>query len=564
MVEINIKNDGMIAEMKLFPEKDEMLSIEYLKEMLYLEGIQAGIKESALEELVKKKRYGVSTTVAVGRDAVDGEDGYYDYFFVTEEESKGPRILEDGSVDYTMSFTNVVEGDLVAEYHQRTTGTYGYNVYAAMIPPKVGKELRPLRCKGVRIDENRYYAEKPGLVTKRGNQLVILDILDINGDVDQTVGNLEFNGDIRVHGSILANLSVSAKGSVIVDGVVESAYVKAEKDIYIAKGVHGQGSGRLEADENVFATFIDHGFVHAGGNVDIDYTVGSFVEAEGRVKAEGHYGSIVGGIITAVGGVEVGTLGNYVGINTQIYAGINNKMRKEMDSLLLQLQKLRDAKEACHIASDVRAHVEMIDDVRSRIMELEEKQRSCIAAPIIVNERIYPGAKCYLSGVMAPNLLGRRGFELRNIRYSVVCRKTGTFSLGEIESGSRNEDDDKKPKLLIIDDEASVLNSISDMLWGGYRVFTAQGGGKARIFLEKNSVDLILLDYKMPGEGGAEVLKNLRKNKDTKDVPVLFMTDPEDRNKIMDCLELRPAGYVIKPIDNLALQDKIKAALYAD
>lgn len=565
MVEIKIIDNGMSAEIKVSPETEEIITVEYIKEMLHLEGVQAGVKEEVINDIVANKDYGRFIGVAAGKVAVNGKDGHYEYHFITEEESKLPRILEDGSVDYSMAFTNVASGDLVAEYFPRTTGTYGHNVYAAMIPPKMGKELRPLRCKGVKFEDNKYYAEKDGMVTMVGNQIVIRDVLDINGDVDQNVGNLDFKGDIHVHGSILSSLSVKAEGSVIVDGVIESANIKAEKDVIVAKGIHGNGVGRVEADGSVSAVFIDHGFVYAGGSVKMDYAVGSLIEARDTVKAEGHYSSIVGGIITGINGVEAGVLGNIAEVSTHVYAGITSKMRADLESLVEQVQELKDDSGMIADDAEFAKQLETIEELRSKILSIESEHKACRMSPIIVQKAIYPGVKCYLSGLQAPNLLGRKGFELRNIRHKVVCRKIGTYSPADIDVTrvyEEIEDEPKvRPRILVIDDDFDTLHTISETLQDNYHVLVARKGSSARKILEKKETDLILVSYSMSDESGVMILRGLKKREVVKDVPVVFLIGAKDKGNIMECLELNPAGYAAKPIESEELLKKLKEIL---
>lgn len=565
MVEVKIGNKGMTAEVKVSPEEGEVIDEKYVKQMLQLEGVQAGIQSSVLRYIVENKVYNQFVLVAKGKDAVDGVDGFYDFHFVTTNNNKAPRIKEDGSVDYTMAITNINKDDLVAEYHPRTTGTYGYNVFATMLPPKMGKELKPLRYKGVRMEENKYYAEKNGLITMKDDTLLILDVLEIKGDVDQTVGNLNFNGDIKVHGSILSNMVVKAQGSIMVDSVIESAFVSAEKDIFVAKGVHGNGMGKVEAAGNVCATFIDHGCVYAGGDVKIDYSVGSEIEARGKIIAEGNYGLIVGGTVSAVNGVEAGSLGNNAEIPTRIYAGITRKMRKEVEDIKLEIQKLKDESEKIKQDSEFELQMEAIEELRNKILVIEEQQRGCRTSPIIIHNNVFPGVKCYLSEVLAPDLAGRKEIEVRNIRAGVVCRKAGTFTAEEIGKFRQIEEEPKvKPRILAVDDDPKVLHMVNEMLRDSYKVSVARGGASARKFLESKSADLILLDYMMPDENGAEVLKSFRKKDETKDIPVVFLTALEDRKKIMECLSLRPAGYVAKPVDSRTLHNKLMAVLSID
>lgn len=78
---------------------------------------------------------------------------------------------------------------------------------------------------------------------------------------------------------------------------------------------------------------------------------------------------------------------------------------------------------------------------------------------------------------------------------------------------------------------------------------TAVSGKIALNFLKNRKTDLILLDYEMPVENGPEVLKKLRENEETKDIPVVFLTGINDREKIQKVLAMKPQGYLLKPIE---------------
>lgn len=565
MIEVRVSEDGMLAEVGVFPETGEIINMKTIRETLQLEGVQAGIEEPVIELLLDKKIYGQFIPVAKGKEAVNGVSGSYDFYFVTEEENKLPKILEDGSVDYTKTITNVTAGDLLAEYHPRRIGSYGYNVFATMLPPINGEELKPLRCKNVRVEGNKYYAEKDGYVSMQGDLLEIQDILDIRGDVDQTVGDLNFNGDVRIHGSILSGISVTAQGSVIVDGVIEDAKVRAHKDIMVGKGIHGQGGTKIEADGNVSANFIDHAIVSAGGNIDFDYAVNSIIDAEGSVRAKGNYGSIVGGKVTGASGVEAVAYGNDAEIPTKIAVGVSQKKQQQLKNYKLQLRELEERVAGFEEEEVPELIMTMLADVKVKIWEMEKQQRIDKCSPIIIHSAIHPGVRCYLNDVLAGDISGRQGVELRNIRSRVICKRIGKFSEAELAALITPTDGEvlakKKPKILAIDDDVRMLRTINEMLRFDYQVSVTKSGEEARRFLAKKKADLILLDYMMPEENGVEVLKSLRGNEETAQIPVIFLTGLDDRKKILECLALRPAGYVVKPVDREKLFAKLKAVL---
>lgn len=115
--------------------------------------------------------------------------------------------------------------------------------------------------------------------------------------------------------------------------------------------------------------------------------------------------------------------------------------------------------------------------------------------------------------------------------------------------------------ILVVDDDSSVLKLIKGYLSEQYDVATAINGKVAMKFLENKRTDLILLDYEMPEENGAEVLNQIRSSEKLKNLPVVFLTGVSDREKIQEVLVLKPQGYLLKPIDMERLSSTIEGIL---
>lgn len=92
-----------------------------------------------------------------------------------------------------------------------------------------------------------------------------------------------------------------------------------------------------------------------------------------------------------------------------------------------------------------------------------------------------------------------------------------------------------KKKILIVDDEEDIVNLVRLILEdAGYEVFAATNGVQALEKIRGNPFDLVLLDVMMPMLSGWEVLKELRENSNTREVPVALLTaraSPRDDNR---------------------------------
>ncbi len=115
--------------------------------------------------------------------------------------------------------------------------------------------------------------------------------------------------------------------------------------------------------------------------------------------------------------------------------------------------------------------------------------------------------------------------------------------------------EDNKPRkhVLVVDDDVRMLRMIKKYLENDYDVATAVNGKVALKFLETKHTDLILLDYEMPVEDGPSVLEKIRKDERLKILPVIFLTGVSSKDKIQEVLQLRPQGYLLKPINRQRL-----------
>jgi CheY-like chemotaxis protein len=126
----------------------------------------------------------------------------------------------------------------------------------------------------------------------------------------------------------------------------------------------------------------------------------------------------------------------------------------------------------------------------------------------------------------------------------------------------------QKKRILVVDDDGTMLRTIKGWLSEKYQVFMVNSGMAAITFLAKNEVDLILLDREMPVTTGPKVLEMLRSEPSTSNIPVMFLTVKSDKESVMQVLPLKPEKYLLKTmppaelvanIDEFFEKQKIKA-----
>ncbi|MCR5303360.1 MAG: response regulator, partial [Lachnospiraceae bacterium] len=120
---------------------------------------------------------------------------------------------------------------------------------------------------------------------------------------------------------------------------------------------------------------------------------------------------------------------------------------------------------------------------------------------------------------------------------------------------------DSRRHILVVDDNPLTLRNLKSILEDHYKVSLANSGMKAMTSIGKERPDLILLDYEMPVCDGRQTLEMIKADEEMCDIPVIFLTGVNDREHIEAVLKLQPAGYLLKPVVQDMLLEKIEQAI---
>jgi two-component system, chemotaxis family, chemotaxis protein CheY len=117
--------------------------------------------------------------------------------------------------------------------------------------------------------------------------------------------------------------------------------------------------------------------------------------------------------------------------------------------------------------------------------------------------------------------------------------------------------------VLVVDDVMTmrriVRNILRDLQFKN--IIDAEDGAEAVRILETQKVDLIVSDWNMPVMTGLELLKWVRANGKTKDVPFLMVTAEAQKENIMEALKAKVNGYMVKPFTPQGLAEKLARIL---
>lgn len=426
-IQILISRDKMEVTLQIdFPPNCRPVTLEEVTKKLQESGVVFGVDEDAVKTAYQ--RPGFKVTCAKGQPAVEGTNAYIQYY--TSAENKGrPVELENGRVDFKSLnlFTVVEQGQLLAEKIPATSGTSGIDVLGQPIAAKAGKDiLFPVGKNAQVIEETKIVATLAGQLSIVNNKINVVPVIEINGDVDLSTGNIEFVGSVIVRGSVQAGFMVKAEGSVEIFGTISGGIVEG-KSVSVKMGIQGMNTGYVKAKEDVLANFIENATVYAGRDIIVnDVVLHSHVNAGNRIIVENRRGLIVGGQVAAGMMIKAKIVGNHMAISTDLVVGINpalrdeyHKLRKDISGLegnLEQTQKAltilrsmdqmampKEKKELMLKLTKTQFNLTgQIESMKNRIMEIELAFEEMQAGTIKVSDAIYPGVKVVIGTIVKP------------------------------------------------------------------------------------------------------------------------------------------------------------------
>ncbi len=175
-----------------------------------------------------------------------------------------------------------------------------------------------------------------------------------------------------------------------------------------------------------------------------------------------------------------------------------------------------------------------------------------IIKKIVIYQRKYEYQLCFIGH------LNKLSLEDDNFFKKIPSIKLESYTVNTnklLELMEKN--DNRKKHILVVDDEPIILRSIKVWLGDDFHLSLVSSGEMALEFLDMHPVDLVLLDYKMPTMDGPKVLEAIRNDERLSNLPVIFLTANNDRQSIINVMQFKPDGYILKT----KAPDEIKQAI---
>lgn len=351
-------------------QKDvRQLSVELIQKTLSDFGIARGVIDGAIglvalwvsEDASQFKKSMVAEGIVPDR----GEDAHLEIVVGLIEQTGVEQ--DDGTLKFSDEEPDccIKRGTVVGRLHlAKTGGADGEDLKGDLVAAHRGKDLKVVAGDGISINRAsddiwEYIAGKDGVLRNDHNKLSIVELLTVQGDVGYQTGNVDFDGDVFVKGSISSRFSVKATGSVIIVGSVRpSATVMAQGDIIVGEGVSGEKT-RLMAIGMVRAQFVQGAHVQSGKQIFLgSYAYKAFLRAGNIIKinktdgAKG--GSIIGGDTWSSLGLDIPIAGALTKVHTRLHVGISPTQAERLNEIQQKLEAGQKVIKQCLIKFQVK------------------------------------------------------------------------------------------------------------------------------------------------------------------------------------------------------------------
>lgn len=359
-INIRVSADHMTAYLFFDAERVEGsfdVTVEQLHEYIEKQRISYGIDMSVLTSFVESpyEFNNREIVIAKGKKPVNGTDSFVE-LVIKKEDGFHLKQKDKARVDYrsVTDILNVVTGQVIAAKTAGTKGEDGSTVFNEVVKAKPGRDAV------VKVGQNVIFnPENDTVIAKTSGQVSVtengtinvLPVYEVKGDLDMQVGNIDFVGNVIIHGDVRSGYSIQAAGDIIIYGGVGGSHLRAGGSIFVKKGINGHDVGIIRAGNELKALFITNANVKAGKSVFVEQSIMHSEIGAGEVL-ECHTGKgfIVGGTIRVGRKLVCNILGNNSYTVTHIVVDTEEVFKKKLNNVVFelkeQMENLKKIKEA--------------------------------------------------------------------------------------------------------------------------------------------------------------------------------------------------------------------------
>jgi type IV pilus assembly protein PilB len=142
-----------------------------------------------------------------------------------------------------------------------------------------------------------------------------------------------------------------------------------------------------------------------------------------------------------------------------------------------------------------------------------------------------------------------------------IAEEPGVAQTPAALSGSARQE--RRTRILVAEDDPGLSQILKEILEGeNYEVLAASDGREALALVHRTRPDLVLTDLQMPVMNGLDLLRRLRRDLSTCQIPVVFLTVVESLDSEVQALDLGADDYIAKPVEKARLLSRVRRALF--
>ncbi len=320
---------------------------DFLKKMIVDAGVVNGMDENRVMELAEAccagslKASEELVSVARGKRAVQGTDGRVEFLIKPSAENVRFNVTKDEAIDYknTNLIQNVLKEQHLATVHQPGAAEEGRDLFGNAIPTRAGQPVEVHLGPNAVMEDGKIYSQVNGRFVLENDILSVNPVYQVRGDVDYTVGNVNFIGLVQIQKDVLDDFSVFGKEGVEVNGVMGAANVESEGHVTVNGGVNGKGRGYIRALGAVRAKYFNEVSAVCREDVEVAKSImNSTVKTKGKLICP--MGNVIGGSVVALMGIDVGSVGSDLGVETSITAGVDYEIADKIATYEAQIDEI--------------------------------------------------------------------------------------------------------------------------------------------------------------------------------------------------------------------------------
>lgn len=434
--QVQISPDEMKAIITITkPEKygrvpDIQEIINYLRE----KKVVYGIKEDVIRDTIENETFNVPVIIAEGDYPKDGKDAEIKYYFKTDEDKVNYAISDDGTIDFHKLdiIKSVVVGQVLAAKTPAEKGKAGRTITGKILPAKDGKDKLLLNGNNTHIspDGLQIIADINGQVVFKNGKVNVEPVLEISGDVDLNVGDINFPGNVVIFGNVNDTFKVYSGANIEIKGNIGKSNVVAEGNIIVRQGIQGKDEAKIICGGDLYAKFIERANVQVEGYIIVtEVILHSHVSSKNKIFCLGGKRSqIAGGVVRALYEINSKFLGAEAYTETLVEVGTDptiedkllemikrkEEINKELPDITKQLSNLSYFLARGSLPPDKEAQFNELtvknNELKNELASIEEeiiKLQTYLdelgkGAKISASKTVYPGVKIKIKNSVLP------------------------------------------------------------------------------------------------------------------------------------------------------------------